>query len=95
MNAYLSSGGLVSNSTAVTLTANSTLAVNLTANTLSLSTALPATSGGTGLNTFTSGDILVANTGNALSKLALGTDGYLLQSNGTALIFGSIDGGTY
>lgn len=95
LNAYLSSGALVSNATNVAITANSTLAVAFVANTLSLSTALPATSGGTGLNTFTSGDILVANTGNALSKLALGTDGYLLQSNGTALIFGSIDGGTY
>lgn len=95
MYAYLKSGGLVSNGTAITLTANSTLSVNMTANSLTLTTPLAATSGGTGLGTFTSGDILVANTGNALSKLGLGADGYVLQSNGTALVYGTLDGGTF
>lgn len=95
LQAFLNSGGLVSNSSAVTLTANSTLAVNLTANTLTLTTPLAATSGGTGLNSYTSGDIIVANTGNALSKLSLGASGLLLQSNGTALVYDSLDGGTF
>lgn len=95
LQAFLNSGGLVSNSSAVTLTANSTLAVNLTANTLTLTTPLAATSGGTGLNSYTSGDIIVANTGNALSKLSLGADGLILQSNGTALVYESLDGGTF
>lgn len=95
LQSYLKSGGFVSNATNVAITANSTLAVAIVANTLSLSTALPATSGGTGLNTYTSGDILVANTGNALSKLALGTSGYVLQSNGTAVIYDTLDGGTF
>lgn len=93
--AYLNTGALVSNSAAVTITANSTVNVNITANSLTLSTPLAATSGGTGLNTYTSGDILVANTGNALSKLALGTSGYVLQSNGTALVYDTLDGGTF
>jgi hypothetical protein len=95
LNAYLTSGGLNSNSSAVTITANSTVNVNFTANTLTLSTALVSTSGGTGFNTYTSGDLLVANTGNALSKLSLGTSGYVLQSNGTALIYDTLDGGTF
>lgn len=95
LEAFLRSGGLVSNSTAVTLTANSTLAVNLTANSITLSTPLAATSGGTGLNTYTSGDILVANTGNTLSKMALGASGYILMSNGTALTYDTLDGGTF
>lgn len=95
LNTYLHSGALVSNATNIAITANSTLAVAFVANTLSLSTALPATSGGTGLNTFTSGDILVANTGNVLSKLALGADGLILQSNGTAVIYSSLDGGLF
>jgi hypothetical protein len=96
LNAYLDTGrGLVANSTAVTLTANSTVAVNITANSLTLSTPLAATSGGTGFNTYGSGDILVANSGNALSKLSLGSDGKLLQSNGTALIYADLDGGTF
>jgi hypothetical protein len=95
LQSFLRSGGLVSNSTAVTLTANSTLAVNLTANSLTLSTPLATTSGGTGLNSYTSGDLLVANTGNALSKLSLGTSGHILMSNGTALVYDTLDGGTF
>jgi hypothetical protein len=95
LEAFLRSGGLVSNSTAVTLTANSTLAVNLTANSITLTTPLAATSGGLGYNTYTSGDILVANTGNTLSKMALGASGYILMSNGTALTYDTLDGGTF
>ena len=95
LNSYLTSGGLVSNATNIAITANSTLAVAIVANTLSLSTALPATSGGTGFATYTSGEILVANTGNILSKLSLGADGKVLQSNGTALVYDDLDGGTF
>lgn len=96
LNARILSGGLVSNATSVAITANSTVNVNIVANTLSLSTALPATSGGTGRSTYTSGDIIVANTGNALSVLALNsTAGKVLQSNGTALVYDDIDGGTF
>lgn len=93
--AYLNSGGLVSNSTVVNITANSSLSVALVANTLSLSTALPATSGGTGYNTFTSGDLLVANSGNALSKLSIGSDGYVLQVSSGSLVYSTLDGGTF
>ena len=95
MQAYLFSGGLVTNATHIAITANSTVNVAITANTLSLATALAATDGGTGFDTYNSGDLLVANTGNALSKLPLGTDGYVLQSNGTALIYNVLDGGTF
>jgi hypothetical protein len=56
---------------------------------------LVGTSGGTGLNTYTNQDILVANATNGFNKLSLGTNGYLLQSNGSALIYSSIDGGTF
>jgi hypothetical protein len=95
LEAYLSSGALVSNSSAVTLTANSTVAVNMTANSLTLTTALVGTSGGTGLSSYTAEDILVANSSNGFRKLTLGTDGFVLQSNGTALIYSSLDGGTF
>lgn len=95
LNAYLDSGALVTNSTAVSITANSTVAVNITANSITLNTPLAATSGGTGINAYSSGDLLVANTGNTLSKLGLGTDGQVLQSNGTALVYNSLDGGTF
>jgi hypothetical protein len=95
LRTFLTSGGLVSNATNVTLTANSTLAVGITANTLSLSTALPGTSGGTGLNTYTAEDILVANSSNGFRKLGVAADGFVLQSNGTAVVYSTLDGGTF
>jgi hypothetical protein len=95
LEAFFDSGAFVANSTAVTLTANSTVAVNMTANSLTLTTALVGTSGGTGLASYTAEDILVANSSNGFRKLALGTGGLVLQSNGTALIYSSLDGGTF
>ena len=86
---------MVTNTTAVTVTANSSFAVNIVANTLSLSTALPGTSGGTGLNSYTAEDILVANSSNGFRKLGLGTSGYVLQSNGSALVYDVLDGGSF
>ena len=32
---------------------------------------------------------------NALNKLSIGTVGKVLQSNGTTLVYGDVDGGTY
>jgi hypothetical protein len=93
--AYLNSGGLVTNTTAASITANSSFAVSIIANTLSLSSALPGNSGGTGLNTYTSEDILVANSSNGFRKLGIGTSGYVLQSNGSALVYDSLDGGSF
>jgi len=91
----ITSSAFVSNSSVTNITGTGSISVAIAANTLSLTTALPSTSGGTGYNTFTSGDLLVANTGNSLSKLSLGTSGYVLQSNGSALIYSTIDGGTF
>lgn len=95
LQSWLNSGGLVSNGTNVSITANSTLAVALIANTLSLSTALPGTSGGTGKATMTNNAILVGNSTNGYNELTLGTAGYVLQSNGSALIYDILDGGTF
>lgn len=96
LKAYLDSAGLVSNGTSVAITANSTVNVAITANSLSLTTALVATSGGTGQNTYSNGDLLVGNTGNTLTKLSLSsTAGHVLQSNGTALVYDILDGGTF
>jgi hypothetical protein len=95
LQAYLTTGAFVANSSAVSITANSSVAVSITANSITLSTPLATTSGGTGFNTYTSGDLLVANTANALSKLSLGVDGLVLQSNGSALIYADLDGGTF
>jgi len=93
--AYLESGGLQTNSSAVAISSNSTVSVSITANSITLGTALAGTSGGTGLSSYTAEDILVANSSNGFRKLGLGTDGYVLQSNGTALVYGTLDGGTF
>lgn len=56
---------------------------NITAPSLTLSTtALSTTSGGTGLTSYATGDVLYASASNTLSKLAAGTNGYLLTMVG-------------
>ena len=95
LQTYLTSGALTTNTSALQITANSSYAVNITANSITLSTPLSATSGGTGYNSFTAGDILTAANSTYLSKLSLGTSGYVLQSNGTALVYDVLDGGTF
>ena len=96
LQAWLKSGALVSNSTAVTLTANSTVAVNITANTVTLATALATTSGGTGLNSYTTGDLVYASASNTLAKLSIGTEGKVLQVSASGIpTWDIIDGGTF
>jgi hypothetical protein len=95
LQAFLKSGALVSNSSSLFVTANSTVAVHLTANSLTLSSPLATASGGTGLNTYTAGDIIVAANTTSFSKLAIGTSGRILMSNGTSLVYDTLDGGTF
>ena len=77
------------------LTANGTVSLSLAANTLTLTTALPSTSGGTGYGSYANGDILYASNTSYLSKLTLGADGTVLQVQGTTLAWASLDGGTF
>lgn len=58
-------------------------------------TAIAAAYGGTGQTSYSTGDILVASGSTSLGKLSVGTSGKVLQSNGTTLVYGDIDGGTY
>lgn len=100
LQTYVKSGGagltgLIANSSVVNITANSTMSVALVANSLSLSTALPVTSGGIGTGTVATSDLLVGNATNTLSRLAVGTDGYVLQVSGTSVVYGVLDGGTF
>jgi len=93
-------GGAFSvNSTAIAITANSTVSANFTANSLSLSTALAASYGGTGQSSYTVGDLLYASGTTALSKLSTGgssANGYVLQVDSAGLpIWAGLDGGTF
>src|SRR6056300_752926 len=51
--------------------------------------------GGTGQSSYTTGDILYSDGANSLAKLALGANGKILQSDGSNVTYGDIDGGTY
>lgn len=95
LQSYLQSSGLSTNATHVVITANGTVNVAITANTLTLSTALAGTSGGIGRATTTNNALLVGNTTNGYNELTLGASGYVLQSNGTALVYDVLDGGTF
>lgn len=56
----------------------------IAAGTITIGGTLIPTSGGTGITSYTVGDILFANTTTQLDKLSVGANGYLLGSNGTA-----------
>jgi len=51
--------------------------------------------GGTGQSSYTTGDILYASGSNTLDKLTLGASGKILQSDGSNITYGDLDGGTY
>ena len=55
-----------------------------TSGTLTLAGTLITSNGGTGLTTYTAGDIVYYATGTALSKLGIGSSTYILTSSGTA-----------
>ena len=54
------------------------------AGTITIGGTLAPTSGGTGITSYSVGDLLFANTTTQLDKLSVGAAGYLLYSNGTA-----------
>lgn len=96
LRAYLNTGAFISNSTAVTVTANSTVAFNMVANTLTLTTALNGPSGGTGrAGSAAAGDLLVGNSTSGWNLLTMGADGKVLTVSGTTVGWTDLDGGTY
>jgi hypothetical protein len=94
LNAYLESGGLTSNSSAVNITANSSVSSAIVANTLTLSTALGVSSGGTGNQTFTNNAVLFGYGTGAIQQ-ASGANGQVLQIVNDVPTFGSLDGGSF
>lgn len=58
--------------------------LTLTGTQFSLSSPVATSLGGTGLTSYTAGDLVYYSTGSALSKLGIGTSTYLLTSSGTA-----------
>lgn len=92
--AYINSGALISNTSAVTITANSTVSVNITANTINLGTAIQVGSGGTGHQSLTNNAVLFGQ-GTANVGFATGANGQVLQIVNDVPTFASLDGGSF
>jgi hypothetical protein len=98
---YKSNGGVVTllaqSASASPVTSFQTSLGGLTPSTattgvVTLAGTLNTASGGTGLTTFTAGDLPYYATGTALSKLGLGTAGQILTSSGTAPQWSTLTG---
>lgn len=80
----LSFGNLTEATSSMLTITGGTGAVIGSGTTIEVSGVLPAANGGTGQSSYTTGDILYASGASALSKLAAGTSGTFLKSNGAA-----------
>lgn len=98
---YYKDGGtvklLASNSASSPVTSFQTSLGGLTPSTstvgaITLAGTLNTTSGGTGLTSFTAGDLPYYATGTALSKLGIGSSGQILTSNGSAPQWSTLSG---
>ena len=95
---YGSGGAFVANSTAVIITANSTVVANIIANNITLSTALGVGSGGTGLTSLALGSILIGNGTSVANTLAVPgsvANGQVLQITNNLPAYGVLDGGIF
>ena len=89
-------GGFIANSSKVAIVSNSTFSVSISANTLSLISALTPNNGGTGQTSYSTGDFLYAGNSSSLSKLSVGTAGQVLQiSTGNLPTYADLDGGSF
>jgi hypothetical protein len=68
-----------------TPTLGNATATSLSSGTLTLTTALTATNGGTSQSTYAKGDILYASATNTLSKLTIGSEGQVLVTTSTGV----------
>lgn len=69
--------------------------LTLTGTQFSLTSPVTAILGGTGQTSYATGDLLYASTSTALSKLSLGTQGYVLKAGAAGPEWGTISGGTF
>jgi len=61
----------------------------------SLTAPVTAALGGSGYTSYTAGDMLYASASTTLSKLSLGTQGYVLTAGATGPVWSGISGGTF
>jgi hypothetical protein len=73
-------------------TPNTAKFVNVTTNNLALTNGFDTSVGGTGISSYTKGDILVGNSSNTLSKLPLGANGQILGMSGSNIAWINVPG---
>ena len=69
--------------------------LTLTGSQFSLTAPVTAALGGSGYTSYTAGDMLYASASTTLTKLALGTQGYVLTAGATGPVWSGISGGTF
>ena len=69
--------------------------LTLTGSQFSLTAPVTAALGGTGYTSYAVGDTLYASGSTTLSKLALGTQGFVLTAGATGPVWSGISGGTF
>lgn len=82
-------------STEPSTTAVTTVKATLVANTVETTNPIAITYGGTGLGSVTASAVAITNSSSGFAFLSQGTDGQVLQMQGTTLAFAMLDGGTY
>ena len=80
-------------STLSNLTSNGIITTSGSTGALSVVSNLPASQGGTGQTTYTTGDILYSSASNTLSKLAAGTNGHVLTLSSGVPTWAAASGG--
>lgn len=99
-NLYAGSGsgtvtsvGLDGGATGLTITSDTTNPITTTG-TFTLGGTLAVANGGTGLTSLTEGSILIGDSSNSISALAIGANTYILTSNGTTASWAAATGGS-
>ena len=99
-NLYAGSGsgtvtsvGLDGGTTGITITSDTTNPITTTG-TFTLGGTLAVANGGTGLTSLTEGSILIGDSSNSISALAIGANTYVLTSNGTTASWAAATGGS-
>ena len=92
-NVTLPATGTLVNTAVTTLSSLSSIGT-ITSGTWN-ATAIGAIYGGTGLTSYSTGDLIYASASNTLSKLPAATNGQILQLVGGIPAYGDLDGGTY
>jgi hypothetical protein len=100
LKAYLDTGAFKANSTSIGITANSSVRVDIVANTITLAEALGVAYGGTGKTSYTTGSLIYASGATTFGEITIGSaegiaNGQVLQIVNNLPAYGTLDGGEF